>query len=92
LWDPASSLYKAISTYISAIFNITISPSQIYGGYILVNDEPDDYSSSFEIIDSEAGIFINDNQQHNGKVYLRHYLEEDNEIYDEKVCVGRIDS
>ena len=49
-------------------------------------------SSSITFYTCENGIFINDNQQHNGKVYLRHYLEEDNEIYDEKVCVGRIDS
>ena len=51
----------------------------------------DDYSSSFEIIDSTAGVFINDNQEHNGKIFLRHYFEEEGEIYDEKVCVGTLD-
>ena len=45
---------------------------------------------NFEIIDSEAGVFMNDNKQHNGKVYLRYYFEEDEEIYDEKVCVATI--
>jgi hypothetical protein len=33
---------------------------------------------------------MNDNKQHNGKVYLRYYFEEDEEIYDEKVCVVTI--
>lgn len=50
----------------------------------------DEHSSSFKIIDSEAGVFMNDNKQHNGKVYLRYYFEEDEEIYDEKVCVVTI--
>lgn len=40
-----------------------------------------------EIIDSEAGTFSNENKEHNGKIYLRHYLEEDDEIYDESVCI-----
>ena len=91
LWDPGSNLYNAISVYLSAEFGKTVMPSLIYGAYALVNDEPDDYSSSFEIIESEAGVFMNENQEHNGKVFLRYYFEEEGEIYDEKVCVGSID-
>jgi hypothetical protein len=90
LWDPGSELYYAISVYLSAAFDKTVMPSLIYGAYALVNDEPDDYSSSFEIIDSTAGVFINEGQILNGKVFLRHYFEEDDEIYDEKVCVGTL--
>jgi len=90
LWDPGSELYYAISVYLSAAFDKTVMPSLIYGAYALVNDEPDDYSSSFEIIDSTAGVFINKGQILNGKVFLRHYFEEDDEIYDEKVCVGTL--
>ena len=70
--------------------DIAISPSQIYGGYILVNDEPYDYSSIFEIIDSEAGVFMNNMQEHNSKIFLRFYFEEDGEIYEEIVCVAGI--
>ena len=90
LWDPGSELYYAISVYLSAAFDKTVMPSLIYGAYALVNDEPDDDSSSFEIIDSTAGVFINEGQILNGKVFLRYYFEEDDEIYDEKVCVGTL--
>ena len=90
LWDPGSELYYAISVYLSAAFDKTVMPSLIYGAYALVNDEPDDYSSSFEIIDSTAGVFINKGQILNGKVFLRHYFEEEDEIYDEKVCIGTL--
>jgi len=90
LWDPGSELYYAISVYLSAAFDKTVMPSLIYGAYALVNDEPDDYSSSFEIIDSTAGVFINKGQILNGKVFLRHYFEEEDEIYDEKVCIGNL--
>ena len=90
LWDPGSELYYAISVYLSAAFDKTVMPSLIYGAYALVNDEPDDYSSSFEIIDSTAGVFINEGQILNGKVFLRHYFEEEDEIYDEKVCIGNL--
>ena len=92
LWDPNSELYNSMSVYISATFDNNVIPSLIYGAYVLVNDEPDDYSLSFEIIDSEAGVFMNTNQQYNGKIFLRYYFEEEDEIYDEKVCVGKIDS
>jgi len=91
MWDPGSQLYYAISVYLSATFDKTVMPSLIYGAYALVNDEPDDYSSSFEIIESEAGVFMNEKQEHNGKVFLRYYFEEEGEIYDEKVCVGSVD-
>ncbi len=57
-------------------------------GIILANDEPDHYSSTFEIIDSEAGVFKNIIQQHNVKVFLRYYFEEENEMFDEVVCVA----
>ena len=87
LWDPNSEIYNSISLFISSKFDVTITPGLIYGGYILVNDEPDDYSSIFEIIDSTSGVFKNDNKEHNGKVFLRYYFEEDEEIYDEKVCL-----
>ena len=87
LWDPNSDIYNSISLYISSKFDMTIIPALIYGGYVLVNDEPDDYSSIFEIINSTAGVFKNNNKEHNGKVFLRYYFEEDEEIYDEKVCL-----
>ena len=90
MWDPGSELYYAMSVYISAAFDKTIIPNVIYGAYALVNDEPDDDSVSFEIIDSTAGIFTNEDQMHNGKVFLRHYFEEDGEICDEMVCVGSV--
>ncbi|MBL6869927.1 MAG: hypothetical protein ISQ99_07625, partial [Flavobacteriales bacterium] len=47
----------------------------------------DENSLSFEIIESEAGVFINNNQKYNGKIYMRYYFEEEGEIYDEQVCV-----
>jgi len=90
LWNPSSKLYVAISACLSKYFGNSISPELVYGGWVLVKDEPDEHSLSFEIIDSEAGVFMNDNKQHNGKVYLRYYFEEDEEIYDEKVCVATI--
>ena len=92
LWNPDSPFYAAIASYLSGYFDITIVPSQIYGGYVLVNDEPDEYSSSFKIIDSEAGVFMNNKQKHNGKIFLRYYFEEDGEIYEELVCVSSINS
>jgi|TARA_B100000959_G_scaffold281367_1_gene345268 hypothetical protein len=91
LWDSESSFYETISSYISTYLDMSISPSQIYGAYVLVNDEPDNFSSSFEIIDSEAGVFMNSNQEHNGKIFLRYYFEEDEEIYEEIVCVCTVD-
>ena len=92
LWNPDSPFYAAIASYLSGYFDITIVPSQIYGGYVLVNDEPDEYSSSFKIIASEAGVFMNNMQEHNGKIFLRYYFEEDGEIYEELVCVSSINS
>ncbi len=90
LWDMESSFYKTISGFISNAFKLHILAGQIYGGYVLVNDEPDDFSSIFKIIESEGGVFSNENSQYNGNLYLRHYLEEENEVYDEKVCIGKI--
>lgn len=90
LWDYSSSFYKSISTYVSNYLNLVISPSQVYGSYALLNDEPDNHSLNMEIIDSEAGTFSNENKEHNGKIYLRYYFEEDGEIYEESVCVFRI--
>lgn len=87
LWQSNSNLYLAISTYISEYFGESIAPEQIYGGYSFVNDEPDENSLSFETIESEAGVFINNNQKYNGKIYMRYYFEEEGEIYDEQVCV-----
>ena len=87
LWNLDSPFYAAIASYLSDYLDITIVPSQIYGGYVLMNDEPDEYSLIFKIIDSEAGVFMNNKQEHNGKVFLRYYLEEDGEIYEEHVCV-----
>tara|TARA_X000000950_G_scaffold92235_1_gene116114 strand:+ start:3599 stop:4045 length:447 start_codon:yes stop_codon:yes gene_type:complete len=87
LWLSNSNLYLAISTYISKYFGVSIGPALIYGGYSFVNDEPDKHSSSFEIIDSGASVFINNNQKYNGKIYMRYYFEEAGEIYDEKVCI-----
>jgi hypothetical protein len=92
LWDSESSFYAVLATYISGYMARTVVPSQIYGGYVLVNDEPDEYSSSFKIIDSEAGVFMNNMQEHNGKIFLRYYFEEDEEIYEELVCVSSIKS
>jgi hypothetical protein len=91
LWDSESTFYEAIASYLSTYLGIFISPSKIYGGYVLVNDEPDDYSSRFEIIDSKAGVFTNSNQEHNGKIFLRYYFEDDDEIYEEIVCVGFVE-
>ena len=90
LWDPGSKLYNAISVYLSAEFDKTVMPSLIYGAYALVNDEPDDDSLSFNLIDSTAGVFLNEDQILNGKVFLRHYFEEDEEVCDEKVCIGSL--
>jgi hypothetical protein len=90
LWDHNSSFYHSISTYLSNYFNVVLSPKQIYGSYALLNDEPNNHSLNSEIIDSEAGTFSNENQEHNGKIYFRHYFEEDGEIYDESVCVFHV--
>ena len=92
LWNPDSPFYAVLASYLSDYLDITIVPSQIYGGYVLVNDEPDEYSSSFKIIDSEAGVFMNNMQEHNGKIFLRYYFEEDEEIYEELVCVSSINT
>ena len=87
LWKSNSKIYVAISKYLSKHFGSKISPEYVYGGYVFVNDEPDEHSSSFTIIKSEAGVFSNHNQIHNGKIYLRYYFEEQGEMYDEKVCL-----
>ena len=34
---------------------------------------------------------MNENQEYNGKVFLRYYFEDEGEIYDEKACVGSLD-
>ena len=91
LWDSKSSFYEKIASYLSAYLEIPISPCKIYGAYILLNEEPCHHSLNFEIIESESGVFRNNNQEHNGKIFLRYYLEEKDEIYEEKVCVGVID-
>ena len=91
LWDSKSSFYEKIASYLSTYLEIPISPCKIYGAYILLNDEPGDHSFNFEIIESESGVFRNNNQGHNGKIFLRYYFEEKDEIYEEKVCVGVID-
>lgn len=91
LWNHQSSFYNSISKHISAYFDFKIKASNICGAYLLVQDEPDDHSINFQICDSEAGVFNNTNQEHNGKVYLRYYFEEDEEILEEIICVGTLD-
>ena len=88
LWVSNSNLYLAMSSYISEYFSKLIPPELIYGGYVFVNDEPDEHSSSFKTIESDAGVFFNYNQQYNGNIYLRYYFEDAGEIYDEQVCVS----
>ena len=75
LCDSGSAFYEAISIYLYAYLEISISPSSIYGGYVLVNDESADCSLNFEVIDSESVVFENGNQEHNGKMFLRYYFE-----------------
>ena len=87
LWDPESELFKALSKFMST-FNIIVDSQLISNAYCVVNDEPDELSNSFEIIDSNAGIFSNKNQQHNGKLFVRQYFEEDGEIYNEKIFLS----
>lgn len=90
LWDHNSSFYNLISTYLSNYLNLVLSSSQVYGGYVLLNDEPDNHSLKMGVIDSEAGTLSNQNNEHNGKIYLQHYFEEDGEIYDQSVFVFSI--
>ena len=37
LWDSKSSFYEKIASYLSTYLEIPISPSKIYGAYILLN-------------------------------------------------------
>tara|TARA_B100002052_G_C15856991_1_gene588059 strand:+ start:502 stop:975 length:474 start_codon:yes stop_codon:yes gene_type:complete len=90
LWTPNSGLYKTMSKYISNVFKNTITPRHLYEGYALVQDEPDENASNFKIIESYEGVFTNEAQEYNGKIFLRYYLEEDGEIYDETICIGSI--
>jgi len=83
---PNSNHLKELSIFISN-FGLDISSNQIYNGFYLLDDEKENFSQKFKIIESEGGVFENVNLMYNGKFYFRKYLEVDGEISEENVCV-----
>jgi len=83
---PNSDHLKELSNYISS-YGLKISPNQIYNGLILLRDEKDFFSQKFRLVESVGGTFNNKDFVYNGKIYLRMYLEKDNEILRESICV-----
>jgi len=83
---PNSDHLKELSNYISS-YGLKISPNQIYNGLILLRDEKDFFSQKFRLVESVGGTFKNKDFVYNGKIYLRMYLEKDNEILRESICV-----
>lgn len=83
---PNSNHLKELSKYISS-FGIKISSNSIYNGFYLLNEKKDTFSQKFKIIESSGGVFENINQNYNGMIYFRKYLEQDGEIIDENICV-----
>lgn len=83
---PNSDHLKELSNYISS-YGLKISPNQIYNGLILLRDEKDFFSQKFRLVESVGGTFKNKDFVYNGKIYLRMYLEKDNKILKETICV-----
>ena len=83
---PNSNHLKELSKYISN-FGLNISSNHIYNGFYLLNEKKDTFSQKFKIIESSGGVFENINQNYNGMIYFRKYLEQDGEIIDENICV-----
>jgi len=83
---PNSDHLKELSNYISS-YGLKISPNQIYNGLILLRDEKDFFSQKFRLVESVGGTFNNKDFVYNGKIYLRMYLEKDNKILKETICV-----
>jgi len=88
IWDAESELYKILSKTISNYFKFDVTPNTLFGTYGLIQDEPNEFSENFEFIDSEGGIINNFENELNGKIYVRSYIEEDEEIFDEKVILS----
>lgn len=88
LWHVDSELYSKLSETISNYFKIDVSPQLLYGAYGLIQDEPNEFSNNFEFIDSEGGVVSNFENELNGKLFLRSYFEEDEEIFEEKVIIS----
>jgi len=83
---PNSNHLKELSIFISN-FGLDISSNQIYNGFYLLDDEKENFSQKFKIIESEGGVFENVNLMYNGMFYFRKYLEVDGEIREENICV-----
>lgn len=83
---PNSNHLKELSIFVSN-FGLNISSNQIYNGFHLLDNEKENFSQKFKIIESEGGVFENVNLMYNGKFYFRKYLEVDGEISEENVCV-----
>jgi hypothetical protein len=88
IWNPESKLYDELSETISTYFGFKVSQQFLFGAYSLLLEEPVEESEAFKFIESEAGIIDNLENFMVGKIYIRYYFEEDEEIFDEKVIIS----
>ena len=87
LYDAQSGASDALSNFLSVHFGFTISSIDIAGAYGLANDEPTEDSDIFNLLECQGGEFHNPDGKYNNKYYMRHYWDEDGEIYGECVCI-----
>jgi hypothetical protein len=89
IWNPESKFYNKLSETISNYFGFKVSHQYLFGAYSLLLDEPNVEFDAFELIESEAGIVHNISHHMQGRIYVRYYFEEEDEIFDEKVIVSK---
>ena len=66
---------------------LDLPTNSIYNGFNLLIHKRDSFSTKFSIVDSERGVFQNQEFQYNGLYYFRRCVEINDEIIEENICV-----
>lgn len=88
-WDKASQFYKDLSRKIKTEYGIKITPKLLQQLWALFQDELADNVHNLIVVaeEDDGAEFVNDDGEYNGCIYVRYFLEEDDEVYGERVVV-----
>lgn len=89
IFKPNSKVLSKISDYLRPR-GLDLPTNSIYNGFNLLIHKRDSFSTKFSIVDSERGVFQNQEFQYNGLYYLRRCVEINDEIIEENICVKMI--
>lgn len=84
---PNSPFLGCLSDYLMQC-SLTLKANTLYNALSALRSGQERFSSKFEIIESEGGVFSNQGFKFNGLYYLRRYEEgDDNSVLNEFICV-----